>query len=62
LDIGDLEIENVIFLDGGIYTCHASNKFGEVNASASLVVKEHTKITDKPEDYEVAAGSTATFR
>ncbi|XP_077267327.1 neuroglian isoform X6 [Temnothorax americanus] len=62
LDIGDLEIENVIFLDAGTYTCYASNKFGEVNASASLVVKEHTKITDEPEDYEVAAGSTATFR
>lgn len=62
LDIGDLEIENVIFLDAGTYTCHAANKFGEVNASATLVVKEHTKITDEPEDYEVAAGSTATFR
>lgn len=23
---------------------------------------EHTKIVDKPEDYEVAAGTTATFR
>lgn len=23
---------------------------------------EHTKITDEPEDYEVPAGSTATFR
>ena len=23
---------------------------------------EHTKITDEPEDYEVAAGNTATFR
>ncbi|RLU17562.1 hypothetical protein DMN91_009798 [Ooceraea biroi] len=62
LDTGDLEIENVIFLDAGNYTCHASNKFGEVEASAKLVVKEHTRITDEPEDYEVAAGSTATFR
>jgi hypothetical protein len=25
-------------------------------------VAEHTKITDEPEDYEVAAGTTATFR
>lgn len=62
LDTGDLEIENVIFLDAGTYTCHASNKFGKVEASAELVVKEHTRITDEPEDYEVAAGSTATFR
>lgn len=28
----------------------------------SLFVAEHTKITDEPEDYEVAVGSTATFR
>lgn len=62
LDIGDLEIENVIFLDAGLYTCHASNKLGVMNASASLVIKERTRITDQPEDYEVAAGSTATFR
>jgi len=62
LDTGDLEIENVIFLDAGNYTCHASNKFGEVEASANVMVKEHTRITDEPEDYEVAAGSTATFR
>lgn len=62
LDTGDLKIENVIFLDAGNYTCHASNKFGEVEASAILAVKEHTRITDEPEDYEVAAGSTAIFR
>lgn len=62
LETGDLEIQNVIFLDGGIYTCHASNKFGTIEASAELMVKEHTRITDEPEDYEVAAGATATFR
>ncbi|XP_066590095.1 neuroglian isoform X2 [Prorops nasuta] len=62
LDTGDLEIENVIFLDAGTYTCHASNKFGSVQASGNLVVKERTRITDEPENYEVAAGATATFR
>ncbi|KAI4487248.1 hypothetical protein M0804_005397 [Polistes exclamans] len=62
MDNGDLEIENIIFIDAGSYTCHASNKLGTVEASANLVVKERTKITDEPEDYEVAAGSTATFR
>ncbi|XP_015587223.1 neuroglian isoform X2 [Cephus cinctus] len=62
LESGDLEIENVIFLDSGNYICHASNKFGEVEASGSLIVKERTRITDEPEDYEVEAGSTATFR
>lgn len=62
LETGDLEIQNVIYLDAGEYTCHASNRFGKAEASGTLVVKEHTKITDGPEDYEVAAGSTATFR
>ncbi|XP_043273621.1 neuroglian isoform X2 [Venturia canescens] len=59
---GDLEIKNVGFLDSGSYTCHASNKLGSDEASASLVVKEHTKITHSPENYEVSAGTTATFR
>ena len=59
---GDLEIQNVIFADAGIFTCHAENKFDKVEASATLTVKEHTRITDEPEDYEVAAGATATFR
>uniref|UniRef100_A0ABD2WQQ1 Neuroglian n=1 Tax=Trichogramma kaykai TaxID=54128 RepID=A0ABD2WQQ1_9HYME len=62
LESGDLEIENVIYSDGGDYECHASNKFGKVNATGALAVKEHTKINDAPEDYEVAAGATATFR
>ncbi|XP_012275891.1 neuroglian isoform X2 [Orussus abietinus] len=62
LESGDLEIENVIFLDSGTYTCHAANKFGEVEATGNLVVRERTRITDAPEDYEVTAGSTATFR
>ena len=62
LETGDLEIENVIFSDAGQYTCHAANKFGKVNATGMLAVKEHTSITDGPEDYEVEAGDTATFR
>ncbi|XP_067001681.1 neuroglian isoform X2 [Anabrus simplex] len=59
---GDLEIRDVSFSDAGDFTCYAENKFGNTDASGTLVVKEHTKITDEPEDYEVAAGSTATFR
>lgn len=62
LESGDLHIETVTFLDAGTYTCHASNKLGTADASANLSVKEHTRITDQPEDYEVAAGATATFR
>lgn len=59
---GDLLIESVSFSDVGEYTCHAENKFGVKEASGSLIVKEHTRITDEPQDYEVAAGNPATFR
>ncbi|XP_046753210.1 neuroglian-like [Diprion similis] len=62
LESGDLEIDNVHFGDAGTYRCNALNKFGSEEASGNLEVKEHTTITDEPEDYEVAAGSTATFR
>ncbi|XP_063870133.1 neuroglian-like isoform X1 [Scylla paramamosain] len=59
---GDLVINEVLFTDAGKYTCFAENKFGKQEADGSLVVKERTKITDAPQDYEVAAGQTATFR
>ncbi|CAB0005124.1 unnamed protein product [Nesidiocoris tenuis] len=59
---GDLEIKEINFLDAGVYDCHAANKLGSQSRSATLQVKEHTRITEKPEDYEVAEGSTATFR
>lgn len=59
---GDLIIQDVSFADAGEYTCHAHNKFGDAEASGSLIVKEHTRITDEPQDYEVAAGNPATFR
>lgn len=59
---GDLLIIDVGFADAGDYTCHAENKFGVKEANGTLIVKEHTRITDEPQDYEVAAGSPATFR
>lgn len=59
---GDLVIQDVSFADAGEYTCHAHNKLGDAEANGSLIVKEHTKITDEPQDYEVAAGQSATFR
>ncbi|XP_057339173.1 neuroglian isoform X3 [Microplitis mediator] len=62
LDSGDLKITNVGFIDTGAYTCHASNKLGQDEKNATLAIKERTKITDKPEDYEVYAGASATFR
>ncbi|XP_008200376.1 neuroglian isoform X4 [Tribolium castaneum] len=59
---GDLIIRNVQFDDRGNYTCFAENKFGNASAKAALLVKSHTYITDGPEDYEVAAHTSATFR
>ena len=62
LSNGDLRISNVQFDDNGDYTCYAENKFGKVNASCTFTVRSHTYITDGPEDYEVPAGTSATFR
>ena len=47
---------DVKFFDAGDYLCNATNKFGWQSASGSLVVKEHTRITGRPQDYEVEAG------
>ncbi|XP_030378396.1 neuroglian [Scaptodrosophila lebanonensis] len=62
LPSGDLEIQQVTFEDRGDYTCYAVNKFGNKSAKGSLDVKEHTRITEEPQNYEVAAGQSATFR
>lgn len=59
---GDLIIKKVQFADAGEYICHAQNKFGTKEANGTLVVYEHTKITEEPIDYEVVAGTLATFR
>lgn len=62
LESGDLQISSVQHSDRGDYTCYAENKLGNKEASGHLWVYEHTKITDAPQDYEVKAGDTATFR
>ncbi|XP_050520545.1 neuroglian isoform X2 [Daktulosphaira vitifoliae] len=61
LSNGDLQINDVGFTDTGNYTCIATNNYGTANASGTLTVKTHTIITAAPEDYEVVAGSMATF-
>ncbi|XP_062139817.1 neuroglian isoform X1 [Drosophila sulfurigaster albostrigata] len=62
LPSGDLSIDEVTYADSGTYTCLAVNKFGNATAQGSLVVKERTRITQEPQNYEVAAGQSATFR
>ncbi|XP_035227979.1 neuroglian-like isoform X2 [Stegodyphus dumicola] len=59
---GDLEITDVRPQDEGEYTCYATNKFGDIQASGRLEVKKKTKINMPPENFEVAAGKSATFR
>ena len=59
---GDLIINDVSFSDKGTYVCQAVNKFGSISKNGSLEVYGRTKITDSPQDYEVPASSTATFR
>ncbi|GFQ74968.1 neuroglian [Trichonephila clavata] len=62
LDNGDLHISNALKTDEGMYTCSASNKLGDTQAQGKLEVKGKTKITQPPENFEVAAGNSATFR
>lgn len=59
---GSLIIKQVQFNDAGHYVCHAENKFGTKEAEGELIVREHTKITEFPQDYEVVALQLATFR
>ena len=59
---GSLIISDVKYIDDGDYLCNATNIFGYATAHGSLIVKEHTHITDGPQPYEVEAGDTATFR
>ena len=61
-NIANLLSRKTEFRDAGVYMCNASNKLGHQSASGSLVVKEKTRITNGPQNYEAEAGSTATFR
>lgn len=62
LPSGDLDIQQASFSDRGNYTCLAINKEGNATASGSLIVKTQTRITQEPQNYEVNAGQSATFR
>ena len=62
MESGDLQINNVSFVDAGTYTCMAQNRLCSAEKSAGLVVREHTRIQDAPEDYEGAAENRAKFR
>ncbi|XP_043247428.1 neuroglian-like [Amphibalanus amphitrite] len=59
---GTLTIKRVSSSDAGTYMCLATSRLGSDQAEGTLVVKEPTKITQGPEDYQVVAGNSATFR
>ncbi|CRL00919.1 CLUMA_CG014272, isoform A [Clunio marinus] len=61
-ETGDLIIEKTQHNDAGDYICHAENKFGTKEANGTLVVYQHTQISEAPQDFEVVAGTLATFR
>ncbi|CAG0922493.1 unnamed protein product [Notodromas monacha] len=61
-DAGDLTIDNVQFLDAGLYTCVASRD-GEapIRARARLTVRPRTAVRVKPPALEVTVGRPAVF-
>lgn len=48
-------------MDAGTYTCSATNKFGSVSATGSLIVRRRTLIKTPPLDVMVFAGTEAKF-
>ncbi|XP_013793618.2 neuroglian-like, partial [Limulus polyphemus] len=61
LENGNLELVNILEEDEGNYTCQAENKFGSLEETGQLEVKDKTKIIQPPENLEVPIGQSATF-
>ncbi|KAJ7998564.1 hypothetical protein DPEC_G00206220 [Dallia pectoralis] len=58
---GSLEIYNVEKEDVGRYTCYTENTEGKSDITATLNVKDPTKIYQTPKDLQVRVGTTAQF-
>ncbi|KAI1890977.1 hypothetical protein AGOR_G00159130 [Albula goreensis] len=61
LENGSLEIHNVEKEDMGQYTCFTTNTEGKSAITASLDVKDPTRIVDPPQDLRILRGTTAQF-
>ncbi|KAJ8409229.1 hypothetical protein AAFF_G00234270 [Aldrovandia affinis] len=58
---GSLEIHNVEKEDEGQYTCFTTNKEGKASITASLDIKDPTRIVDPPQNLRILRGTTAQF-
>ncbi|XP_071225588.1 contactin-4-like [Salvelinus alpinus] len=58
MEDGTLRITNISKSDGGRYTCVARNPFGTSSSTATLVVKEPTKITVPPLSVDATVGQS----
>ncbi|KAK3708271.1 hypothetical protein RRG08_023673 [Elysia crispata] len=61
LESGSLVATTAVLSDAGNYRCHALNIHGEVEASATVIVRRKTVIEMAPKDLEVQNGVSAKF-
>ncbi|GAB6022659.1 hypothetical protein CHUAL_006750 [Chamberlinius hualienensis] len=62
---GDLEVLGALVADSGRYKCIAKNKYGSVESPVEFGqfdVRERTRLTTEPDNYEVVAGDSVTFK
>ncbi|XP_036370304.1 neuroglian isoform X2 [Octopus sinensis] len=61
LSDGNLNIKNLVVADAGIFRCTASNKYGKVSATRTLIVRRKTRIEQRPFNLEANEGRDAKF-
>ncbi|XP_055880517.1 neuroglian-like isoform X3 [Biomphalaria glabrata] len=58
---GSLHVQKSVLSDAGVYRCTASNTYGQVEASGSVIIRRKTLIVLQPMDLEVRSGINAKF-
>ena len=58
---GSLKILDVSLVDGGAYTCTATNRLGLAEATGTLIVRRKTTIVTRPLDLTVRCNTEAKF-
>ncbi|XP_062890726.1 neural cell adhesion molecule L1-like isoform X1 [Mobula hypostoma] len=59
---GTLRIEDVQKMDGGIYTCNASNGIGEDSLLTALLIKNASRMIEPPREQHIQRLHSVTFR